>query len=76
MFYKILKFVSISSFILSGFLTAETAKSPFMKLVLPASEILSVNGFFFYDREGVYLSYPDVQVFSHEIRGMVTYNFY
>ncbi len=30
----------------------------------------------FYDREGVYLSYPDVQVFNHEIRGMITYNFY
>jgi len=30
----------------------------------------------FYDREGTYLSYPDVQVFNHEVRGMITYNFY
>lgn len=30
----------------------------------------------FYDREGTYLSYPDVQVFNHEIRGMITYIFY
>ncbi|MDA3886572.1 MAG: DUF3943 domain-containing protein [Candidatus Delongbacteria bacterium] len=30
----------------------------------------------FYDREGIYLSFPDVQVFNHEIRGMLTYNWY
>lgn len=30
----------------------------------------------FYDREGAYLAYPDVQVFNHEFRGMLTYNFY
>ncbi|MBN2790404.1 MAG: DUF3943 domain-containing protein [Candidatus Delongbacteria bacterium] len=30
----------------------------------------------FYDREGIYLSFPDVEVFNHEIRGMLTYNWY
>ncbi|MCK4979206.1 MAG: DUF3943 domain-containing protein [Candidatus Delongbacteria bacterium] len=34
------------------------------------------TSYVFYDREGFYLAFPDVKVFNHEFRGMLTYNFY